>query len=253
MIPKIIHYCWFGGSELPDLAKNCIESWKKYCPKYEIIEWNENNIDLTACPYIEEAYSQKKWAFVSDFVRLYVLVNYGGIYLDTDVEIIKNLDCFLNQEAFTGLQTIDSISTGLLACQKNDKAFTEILNEYYGRSFINNNGEMNETTNVEYITSYFVKHGMKFMDDLQKVNGVNIYPYDYFCAKTWNTGKLYVTPNTYAIHYFSASWLSLEKQKNLKMKYYCYEHFGIFASLFYKIYFYALHPKNILLKIISKR
>ena len=126
MIPKIIHYCWFGGKNLPPLAKRCIASWKKYLPDYEIKEWNESNFDINCCDYVREAYQAKKWAFVTDYVRLFVLVNEGGIYMDTDVEVIGSLDYFLENEAFSGLENSSYISTGIMASERNFKLFENI-------------------------------------------------------------------------------------------------------------------------------
>ena len=119
-IPKIIHYCWFGKNEKSDLAKKCIDSWKKKCPDYQIIEWNEENFDITTNEYVYEAYMNKKWAFVSDFVRIFALYNNGGIYLDTDVEILKNMDEFLCNTTFFGFETIDKVSTGIIGAQKGN-------------------------------------------------------------------------------------------------------------------------------------
>ena len=129
MIPKTIHYCWFGGNPLPDLAVKCIDSWKKYCPDYEIKEWNEKNFNLDACPYVREAYEAKKWAFVSDYARLYAMVTEGGIYMDTDVEVLKPLDEYLDNLAFSGFQTEKEIPTGIMACEKGFPLFNSDL--YY--------------------------------------------------------------------------------------------------------------------------
>ena len=118
MIPKIIHYCWFGGKPLSPMARRCIDSWKKYCPDYQIKRWDETNFDLNSCTYIREAYEAKKWAFITDYVRLCVMYNYGGIYMDTDVEVLKNLDCFLSEKAFSGFESVDRIPTGIMASEK---------------------------------------------------------------------------------------------------------------------------------------
>ena len=130
MIPKIIHYCWFGGNPLSDLAQKCIDSWKKYCPDYEIKEWNESNFDLNSCDYVREAYQAKKWAFVTDYVRLYAMVTEGGIYMDTDVEVIRPLDSFLSNRAFSGFEDETNIPTGIMACEKGFPLFEELLEEY---------------------------------------------------------------------------------------------------------------------------
>lgn len=219
MIPKKIHYCWFGGKELPPLAKKCIESWKKYCPDYEIIEWNEKNFDININQYTKEAYDNKKWAFVSDVARIYALYNHGGIYMDTDVEIIKNIDEFLNDKAFIGFEAIDRIQTGIIACQKGNKIIKEILDDYDTRKFVKENGELDTATNVYVITSKFEKNGLKKDNTYQKVNDFTIYPTEYFCPLDYDTRKLNVTDNSYVIHWFDGSWVT----KKDKIKYLRYK------------------------------
>ena len=130
MIPKKIHYCWFGGNPLPPLAVKCIESWKKYLPDYEIKEWNESNFDLNYNDYVREAYEAKKWAFITDVVRLYAMVTEGGIYMDTDVEVLKPLDELLQYDAVSGFESSSRIPTGLMACREGQPLFEELLHEY---------------------------------------------------------------------------------------------------------------------------
>lgn len=212
MIPKRIHYCWFGGSPLPDSAVKCVESWKRSCPGYEIVEWNEANFDVTCCDYVREAFESKKWAFVSDYARLKVMTEYGGIYMDTDVEVRKPLDCFLKERAFSGFETEDSVSTGIMACEKGFPLFLELLEEYEGRHFILPDGSLDLTTNVISITDACLKKGLKRDNSYQQLCGLALYPKDYFCPKNYLTGELECTERTYAIHHFSASWNN-EKQK----------------------------------------
>ena len=154
MIEKKIHYIWFGSNPLPPLAKKCIESWKKFCPDYEIVEWNETNFDVNQNIYTKEAYENKKWAFVSDYVRLYALYHHGGIYMDTDVEVLKNLDDYLNHDAFSGFESSNAIPTGIIGAKKGNYHIKQLLNEYNDRHFILPNGEMDLTTNVTTITNY---------------------------------------------------------------------------------------------------
>lgn len=130
MIPKKIHYCWFGKKPKPALVRRCIESWKKYLQDYEIIEWNEDNFNIHALEYTRQAYENKKWAFVSDYVRLYALYHYGGLYFDTDVEALKNMDCFLNQHLFTGFETKGNPVTAVMGCEKQNKTIGELMEEY---------------------------------------------------------------------------------------------------------------------------
>lgn len=208
MIPKIIHYCWFGRNPKPKLAKKCIKSWKKYCPDYKIIEWNEDNFDLSSAPlYVRQAYEAKKWAFVTDYVRLWAMFSYGGIYMDTDVEIIKSLDSFLEHEAFSGFEDEKNIQTGIMACEKNFSLFDELLHHYDAIPFLNRDGSMNMTTNVEIITDICTKKGFEPNGKFQTIEGFALYPSDYFCPLTARDWKIHLTDNTYAIHHFAGSWL----------------------------------------------
>lgn len=216
-IPKVIHYVWFGGKPLPPLAEKCIESWKKFCPDYEIVRWDENNFDINYNQYVKEAYVEKKWAFVSDVVRLYALVNYGGIYMDTDVEVIKPLDDLLNNQAFSGFESQNRIPTGLIASVKGQAMLKEFLDEYDNLPFIKQNGEYDLTTNVERITNCCLKYGLVLNNTEQTVNGFKLYPYDYLCPLNANTRKWNITDNTYTIHHFSGSWLSDEEKHYVKL------------------------------------
>ena len=207
MIPKIIHYCWFGGKPLPELTVKCIESWKKFCPDYEIMRWDETNFDFASCDYAREAYGAKKWAFVSDYARLKVLVDYGGVYLDTDVEVIKPLDSFMNERAFSGFETDTDISTGIMACEKGFAPFCKMLSEYDKRHFIRADGSFDMTTNVSAITRYFKLRGFIPNNTKQTIDGFTVYPKDYFCPKDNATLKMEMTANTCAIHHLAASWV----------------------------------------------
>lgn len=220
-IPKIIHYCWFGRNPLPELAQKCIESWKKYCPDYEIMEWNEDNFPLDFNDYVKEAYEAKKWAFVSDVARLYALVNYGGIYMDTDVEVLKPLDEFLSLDAFSGFESSGYIPTGIMASKKEHPTFVELLNDYNGVHFVKEDGTLDLTTNVIRITNVCLKYGLVLNGERQTVAGFTFMPCDYFCPKDYNTKELHLTENSYTIHHFDGSWLSEEVKyaKSLLQKY----------------------------------
>lgn len=221
MIPKKIHYCWFGKNPLPELAQNCIASWKKYCPDYEIIEWNEENFDLSSNKYVQEAYEAKKWAFVSDYVRLYALVNHGGVYMDTDVELLKPIDRFLEHKAFSGFEAADRIPTGIMACEKEHPLFTELLHDYDNRRFLLDNGEYDTTTNVTTITNICLEHGLLLNNQTQTVCGFTLYPNDYFCPKDAITKDIHLTENSYCIHHFDGSWYTPEQRhfSNLRNKF----------------------------------
>lgn len=210
MIPKKIHYCWFGRGKMPKLAIDCIKSWKKYCPDYEIKEWNEDNFDLNLYPYAKEAYENKKYAFVTDVVRLYALYTEGGIYMDTDVEVLKPLDKFLTHTAFSGFQQEQSetkIPTGLMASEKGGKWAEDNLNYYNGRHFVLPNGSFDLKTNVRTITELMLPYGIRLDNTYQDFpNYITFYPKEYFCPVD-HLNDIRLTENSYAIHYFAGSWL----------------------------------------------
>ena len=216
-IPKVIHYCWFGRGRKAKLVKKCIKSWKKYLPDYKIIEWNEDNFDINSNEYVKEAYEAKKYAFVSDYVRFYVLYNYGGLYMDTDVEVIKNLDVFLTDDGFMGFEDELNVAPGLIVgAKKNNKIIKEILDNYRDRKFILEDGNYNLITVVKYTTNILSKYGLVGNNKLQRVSGITIYPKTYFCPLTFNSKKSDFSNNTYTIHHFAASWHSKEDRKKLK-------------------------------------
>lgn len=209
-IPKKIHYCWFGKKPLTSSALKCIESWSKYCPDYEIIEWNENNIEIKN-KYASEALKSQKWAFVSDYIRLYVLKKHGGIYLDTDVELLKNLDELLNNKAFIGFESNMFLGTAVIGAEANHPWIDTLLDYYKNKSFILNNGAIDTTTNVVYVTNLTKsKYNINLDGSLQQTQNkeITIYPYDFLSPKNYVTGKINKTPNTYTIHHFDGSWYS---------------------------------------------
>lgn len=206
MIPKKIHYCWFGRGKMPELALKCIASWKKFLPDYEIKEWNEDNFDLDMYPYVREAYDNRKFAFVTDVVRLYALYHEGGIYMDTDVEVLKPLDVFLVHDAVSGFESETQIPTGLMACRERHPLFKELLDEYNGLHFIKPDGSFDCTTNVVRITNTCLKHGFVQNNQLQTVAGFTLFPKDYFCPKSYVDGKIHLTENTVTIHHFAGTW-----------------------------------------------
>lgn len=208
MIPKVIHYCWFGRNPLPKLAKKCIESWKKYLPDYEIKEWNEDNFDLDLYPYAREAYDNRKFAFVTDVVRLYALYHEGGVYMDTDVEVLKSLDPFLHHTAFSGFEDERNISTGIMASEKGGQWAKENLDYYNNRHFVKEDGSFDLTTNVTTITNYMLPYGLKQNNTYQDFPGlITFYPKDYFCPVEHVGHELKLTGNTVCIHHFAGSWL----------------------------------------------
>ena len=236
-IPKKIHYCWFGGNPLPEDAKKYIESWKKYLPDYEIIRWDENNFDFSVNDYVREAYENKKWAFITDYVRVYVLYNYGGIYMDTDVEVLKPLDRFLEHEAFSGFEDKENIPTGIMASKKGNKWMKELLDYYKDKHFIVD-GKIDYTTNVTVITNITKKnYGLKQNNKYQDLKYVTIYPNDYFCPKDHINGDIYLTENSYCIHHFAGSWQNGAMKFREKVFRTLHKIFGKnFSDRLYKIY-----------------
>lgn len=210
MIPKIIHYCWFGGNPLPELAQKCIKSWKKYCPDYEIKRWDETNFDITSCNYIREAYKEKMWAFVSDYARFKILYENGGMYLDTDVELIAPMDDIIERGPFMGLEVADriNVATGLgFAVYAGHNLIKEILESYHNTHFTKNEDGFYETV-VERVTHIILKYDNIYPDKISEVAGIVIYPPEYFCPINFKTGKMTITENTHSIHHYTASWFN---------------------------------------------
>lgn len=203
MIPKIIHYCWFGRNPLPKTAEKCIRSWKKYCSDYEIIRWDESNFDVNCNEYCREMYEQEKWAFLTDYVRLRVVYENGGIYLDTDVEVIKPLDDLLHNSAYMGLETTDKVNTGLgFGAERNHWFIGENM-IYYEKW---RSSDSVETCPI-ITTRLLESKGLIYNHlNVNHLNGVTVYPTEYFCAKNSHTGEVCITKKTYTIHHFDASW-----------------------------------------------
>ena len=213
-IPKTIHYCWFGNGEKPKLAKKCIESWKTYCPDYFFIEWNEKNFDISKYQYTRYCYKEKKWAFLSDFVRLIVVYENGGIYLDTDVEIIKSLDELLTNDAFYGFENDEYVATGLgFGAQPNNSTVKAMIEEY-------NKLKTDKKGNYELIncprlnTKALMDFGLVCNGKKQSIRSAEIYPAEFFNPLNDATGELLITENTYTINHYGKSWLN----KGLKLK-----------------------------------
>ena len=214
MIPKVIHYCWFGRNPLPDSALKCIASWRKYLPDYEIKEWNEDNFDVNIIPYTQQAYEAKKYAFVSDYARFWILYHYGGLYFDTDVEVIRPMDEIVKRGPFMGLEKLQkeakepAVAPGLgLGAPVGHQLYAELLNIYARLQFTKTDGTPNLKTIVEYTTELLQKKGLQRGDGVQQVDGVFIYPEDYFCPMDSTTGITTITPRTVSIHHYDCSWL----------------------------------------------
>lgn len=222
MIPKTIHYCWFGGGGLTPLTKKCMESWKKYLPDYEIKEWNESNFDIHCCRYVEDAYNAKMWAFVSDYARFKILYDYVGLYFDTDVEVIKPLDKILARGGFMGVERYDmysDVNPGLgLAVAPGLGLYKELYEAYHSRSFFDDDGSMNLKTVVRYTTECLATHGLTNSHEIQFVAGIYVYPKEYFCPMNYYTGEIEITENTYLIHHFAATWVPLKDKLKIKLR-----------------------------------
>ena len=213
MIPKVIHYCWFGRNPLPRLALKCIESWKKYFPGYEIKEWNEDNFDVNAVPYTRDAYAARKYAFVSDYARYWILFRFGGVYFDTDVEVIRPMEDLIEKGPFMGIEVpgkgvkYPQVALGLgLGAEPGMAFYKDMLDYYAGLPFHREDGSMNLVTIVHYNTDVLVKYGMRKTDDIQQAGGIYIYPVEYFNPMDSLTGRLRITENTRSIHRYAASW-----------------------------------------------
>lgn len=214
MIPKKIHYCWFGGKPLNSLGEKCFASWKNHFPDYKIIEWNENNFDVNCCQYIREAYEAKKWAFVSDYARFKILYEQGGIYFDTDVEVIKSFDDILEKGNFMGCEgEAGDVAPGLgFGVNPGLGLIKKILENYEKDTFFNPDGSLNLTTIVTRTTDVLKRHGLQAVNEIQTVAEINIYPREYFCPIDMKTGKIEITPNTYSIHRYAGSWETKENK-----------------------------------------
>lgn len=210
MIPKIIHYCWFGRSEMPELAIRCLKSWELKLHDYEIIIWNEDNFDINCNKYVKEAYESKKYAFVSDYVRLYALYHHGGIYLDTDVEVLKPFDIFLKHRAFIGCENEITCGTGTIGSEKGHEWLDGLLKEYNNRRFILSNGKFDKTPNTKIISDFISReYAWKPCNIHQTLkHDLNVYPVEVFCAKDWRTNIVNINERTITVHHFSASWHS---------------------------------------------
>lgn len=215
-IPKVIHFCWFGNNQKSDLNKRCIESWKKHCSGYKIIEWNEESFSIEQCPdYVKDAYRLGKWAFVSDYARLKIVYNYGGVYLDTDVELLKSLDELLEYGAFFGFENKEYIGTGIgFGAEKEALILKELMEDYNNISFLKPNGSINYTACPQINTPVFLRHGLIQNNKRQILDGsILILPTEYLCPVNYHTERLRLTKRTISIHWFTKSWMTEESKK----------------------------------------
>lgn len=208
VIPKIIHYCWFGFNPIPDSHKRCMESWHKFCPDYEIKEWNENNYDISKNTYMKQAYDSKKWGFVPDYARLDIIYQYGGIYLDTDVELIANIDDLLYQDGFIGFESEKWINFGMgFGAVQGLEIMKELRDDYEDRNLLKEDGSLNLMTSPKIQTSFLQKRGLVTNGEYQMVEGLTVYPEKVLGGKSSITRKVDILPYTKSIHHFDGSWL----------------------------------------------
>ena len=233
-IPKIIHYVWVGGKPKPDSVLKCIESWKKFCPDYEIKEWNESTFDINSNMFVKEAIENRKFAFASDYIRLYALWTEGGIYMDTDVELVKPLDEFLVHRAFSGFENAVWIPTAVMGAEK-EHPWIKLLLSYYDGRHIAVNGKLDTTTNVQIISAQTrLFYDIKMNDTYQELeDDLVFYPHDWFCPKNYVTEVIESTENTHAIHHFAGSWTTNKNKTADKFVKFIRKLFG--AKLFEKM------------------
>lgn len=219
MIPKIIHYCWLSNDPYPENIQRCIDSWKRILPEYELILWDTNRFDISSSSWVEQAFKMKKYAFAADYIRMYALYHYGGIYLDSDVEVLKPFDDLLNLPYFIGKENTPSgIEAATLGSEKGWSLAKLMLERYDSKEFLGKDGHM-DLRSLPYMLRRCIEFNFKYnsIKDISQFdyesNVINVFPIDYFSPKEWTSGKIYVTPNTYSIHHFAASWMSQSKKK----------------------------------------
>lgn len=219
MIPKIIHYCWFGGNPKPDNAQKHIANWRRICPDYVIVEWNEDNFAIDTCPrYVQDAYAAKKYAFVSDYIRLKVLYDQGGFYMDTDVELLKTLDMFLEDMGVIGFENDGFVNSGqMLAAVEGHSILAEMMEQYRDVDFFLADGSIHLLTCPHVNTNVLVAHGLERNGQEQTVASFHVYPADWFNPLDSTTGLLNKTENTVSIHWYSMSWINPVKRVRVKI------------------------------------
>jgi len=218
-IPKVIHYCWFGGKEKPELIKKCMKSWEENLPDYKIIEWNEKNFNIEEFDFTQKAYKAKKWAFVADYCRIWVLYNQGGIYLDTDMEVLKSLDKFIKNESFVGIERDKIINAAILGAKAKNEFIKKILNYYDKINFINYIDDLDKITIPNIITQLAIGEGCEGDKDVENVrNIITVYSKEYFYPKNHSWERANITENTYTIHHYEGSWRNKTKICKSKLK-----------------------------------
>ncbi|KIL35399.1 glycosyl transferase [Cohnella kolymensis] len=218
-IPRIIHYCWFGRGEKPDIVRKCMDSWKRHLHGYEFVEWNEDRFDINCNAYVREAYQAGKYAFVSDYARVHALYHFGGIYLDTDVEVFKTFDELLQHDSFWGFEQENFIATSTFGAAKGNRLIKMFLDSYQTKSFVKQDGKQDQLTNVAIVTKMLKDEGLIQNGQLQEMPGVGtFYPQTFFSPYDYINIRKLITENTYAMHHFHKSWLPMTVRLKSNMK-----------------------------------
>lgn len=241
MIPKIIHYCWFGKGQMPEKEKKCIETWKKFFPDYEIKKWDETNFDVEETKFSKQAYERKQYAFVSDYARAKILYEQGGLYLDTDVEVVKSFPKVLDGKGFVGFERRHFIGTAVLAVEKGNGIIKELLDYYVQHSFVMDDGLVDNIANVSILTDIMRKHKLELGGERQTVAGFEVFNREYFYPKKLDENEFRVTDETCAIHKCSNSWMSDRERKRGNSKLWINVGRPIFRT-----------GRNVLVKILGK-
>lgn len=253
-IPEIIHYCWFGDDEMPEDAKKCVSSWKRICPTFKIIEWNEKNYDITKNKYVKQAYEQKKWSFVTDYVRLDVIYKYGGIYLDVDVELIKNISDLLAYDAFFGFESIKYVATGLgFGAIPQHEIVKKMLDMYNDLEFVLEDGSLNQITCPVYNTEIIQKSGFIINGETQIKSNVCVLSPEYLAPYNYSSAELNVTDKTYSIHWYNMSWKSIEEKKQVHKIQKVYKYSRLLGMIYeYGYYFWKFAKEKGILFTANK-
>ena len=258
-IPKIINYCWFGKNKKNEEIIKCINSWKKFMPSYEIKEWNEDNFDVNCNLYVKEAYETGNYAFVSDFARLKIIYDNGGIYFDTDVEVLKDISELIRENGFIGFENTDTITTGLgFAANKGNKLIKLFMDDYINSKFILSDGNYDKTPCPYRITKILTENGIKLNNQKQKIFDIIIYPKEFFCPIDYYKNEINITKNTFTIHHYHSSWFTKEERFIEKMRVFINRHTKEkYSKNFFKIFIITyqifMHPIKTIKKINKKR
>lgn len=221
MIPHIIHYCWFGNSKKPKSVQKYIDNWKRMLPDYQFMEWNEKNCDLeNEIEYVKEAYQNKKYAFVSDYIRIKKLNEYGGVYFDTDIKVLKRFDTYIEKnKVVLGFQGVGNLGTAFIATIANHPLFEKFLENYAERHFIQKDGSMDQTSINVSLNPLVEAYGLDInQDEFQLISeGIAIYPTEYFCAFDIENWHPVITEKSCTVHYMASSWRSLQVKTKIQI------------------------------------